>query len=228
MDTITSAVERVTPDTAKRMLERVFSNAKVDIPSRDAFARDMAAGNWVLNGSPIVFAANGTLIDGRARLHACVDSGAAFDTLVIRGIDTDTFETIDALRKRTLADILSIRQEQHGRPLGAALRILWTYGLGATPGTGKTPSPTALLSLLERKPEIRDSIMPALRATPLLPHGCAIALHHLASTSNPVKATLFLSQLQEPTFRRRSIRSCNSARFYYKCRTWEAVASRRI
>lgn len=199
MDTISSTIERISPHIAKQMLERVFSNAKVDVPSREAFARDMAAGAWVLNGSPIVFAKDGALLDGRARLHACIDSGAVFDTLVIHGIDTDAFETIDAVRKRTLADILSIRQEQHGRPLGAALRILRAYGLGITPGVGKTPSPTALLALLERKPQIRDSVMPALRATPLLPHGCAIALHHLASAINPIKATLFLTQLQDPT-----------------------------
>ena len=199
MDSISSAIERITPNVAKQMLERVFSNAKVDVPSREAFGRDMAAGGWVLKGSPIVFSVNGVLLDGRARLHACIDSGTAFDTLVIRGIDNGAFETIDAVRKRTLADIFSIRQERHGRPLGAALRILWSYGLGATPGIGKTPSPTALLALLERKPQIRDSIMPALRATPLLPHGCAIALHHLASAINPVKATHFLTQLQEPT-----------------------------
>ncbi|WP_440980037.1 hypothetical protein ACQHGV_07680 [Sphingomonas pseudosanguinis] len=198
MDTPTFSVERIAPNLAKQMLERVFSSAKVDTSSRESFARDMAAGGWVLNGAPIVFGTDGSLLDGRARLHACIDSGATFETLVIRGIANDTFESIDAIRKRTLADILSIRQEQHGRPLGAALRILWSYGLGNGPG-GKSPSPTALLALLEQKPQIRDSVMPALRAVPLLPHGCAIALHHLASAINPVKATLFLTQLQEPT-----------------------------
>ncbi len=86
MDTISSAIERITPNVAKQMLERVFSNAKVDAPSREAFGRDMAAGGWVLNGSPIVFSVDGVLLDGRARLHACIDSGSAFDTLVIRGV----------------------------------------------------------------------------------------------------------------------------------------------
>lgn len=199
---IESAVELVTPNIAKTMLERVFSAAKVDGPSRHAFARDMATHQWVLNGAPIVFSADGSLLDGRARLHACIDSGEAFKTLVIRGVAHDAFETIDAVRKRTLADILSIKQEPHGRPLGAALRILWTYASGGTPGVGKSPSPTALLAMLERNPSIRESVMPALRAVPLLPHGCAIALHHLASAISPHKATLFLTQLQEPTEQR--------------------------
>ena len=66
METFSSAVEQITPTIAKQMLEQVFSNAKVDAPSRESFARDMAAGSWVLNGSPIVFATGGALLDGRA------------------------------------------------------------------------------------------------------------------------------------------------------------------
>lgn len=196
---ISSSVERITPDKAEQMLARALSNAKIDQPSREAFERDMRAGTWVLNGAPIVFATDGTLLDGRARLLACIRSKRPFDTLVVRGVAADAFETIDAIRKRTLADILSIRSEQHGRPLAAALRILWAYGSGGTPGTGKSPSPTALLALLEQDPQIRESVMPALRAVPLLPHGCSIALHHLASSISPDKATQFLAQLQEPT-----------------------------
>jgi hypothetical protein len=196
---ISSSVERITPDKAEQMLARALSNAKIDQPSREAFERDMRAEGWVLNGAPIVLTADGTLLDGRARLLACIRSGSPFDTLVIRGVSPEAFETIDAVRKRTLADILSIRKELHGRPLAAALRILWAYGSGGTPGTGKSPSPTALLALLEQDPQIRESVMPALRAVPLFPHGCAIALHHLASAVDPVKATQFLGQLQEPT-----------------------------
>lgn len=196
---ISSSVERITPDQAEQMLARALSNAKIDQPSREAFERDMRAGAWVLNGAPIVFANDGRLLDGRARLLACIRSGSPFDTLVIRGVAPDAFETIDAVRKRTLADILSIRREHHGRPLAAALRILWAYSSGGTPGAGKTPSPTALLALLEQNPQIRESVMPALRAVPLLPHGCSIALHHLASATSPAKATQFLAQLQEPT-----------------------------
>ena len=62
--TVESAIELITPDTAKTMLERVFSAAKVDTPSRQAFARDMTAHQWVLNGAPIVFSAHGACWTG--------------------------------------------------------------------------------------------------------------------------------------------------------------------
>lgn len=125
-------------------------------------------------------------------------SGTPFETLVIKGIKSSAFETIDSVRKRTLADVLSIRSEIHGRALGSALRIIWSYDLGSTPGTGKPPGTTTLLAVLEQRPEIRDSVLPALRAMPLLPHGCGIALHHLASRLSPEKADQFMTQLGEP------------------------------
>ncbi len=195
---ITSKVERITPDLAKKMLLRVAGSGRIDQATLQAFERDMREGRWLLNGAPIVLAGDERILDGRARLHACVRSDTSFETLVIRGIQPDTFETIDSVRKRTLADVLSIRHETHGRALASALRIIWSYQTGGTPGGGKAPTPTALLAILEQSPEIRDSILPALRSMPLLPHGCAIALHHLASKIHPNKADQFIAQLGEP------------------------------
>lgn len=191
-------IRRISPADAAEMLSRVAASGHVDKLTLEAFEQDMRAGRWLLNGAPIIVSSDDQVLDGRARLHACVRSGNAFETLIIKGIKKDAFETIDSIRKRTLADVLSIRSEIHGRSLGAALRIIWSYQAGATPGTGKAPGTTALLSVLEQHPEIRDSVIPALRAMPLLPHGCGIALHYLASRTNPEKADLFIAQLGEP------------------------------
>lgn len=158
----------------------------------------MRCNAWVLNGAPIVFDADGRLLDGRTRLLACIRAAKAFDTLVVRGVSTDVFETFDSVRKRTLADILSIRSEIHGRALASALRIIWSYNAGHIPGTSKPPSPTTLLSLLEQSPEIRDSVLPALRSMPLLPHGCGIAIHYLASRIDSGKADGFISEIGQP------------------------------
>ncbi|CAN7445305.1 hypothetical protein [Mesorhizobium sp. LjRoot246] len=195
---IISSVERITPEIAAGMLQRVIGNGRIDQAILQAFERDMREGRWVLNGSPIVLATDGRVLDGRARLHACVRSASSFETLLVRGVQPDTFETIDSVRKRTLADVLSIRNEIHGRALASALRIIWSYQSGGTPGSGKSPAPTVLLAVLEQAPEIRDSVLPALRSMPLLPHGCAIALHHLASKVNADKADQFVAQVGEP------------------------------
>jgi hypothetical protein len=198
LSSITSRVETITPDVAALMLERVVSTGRIDQPTLAAFARDMRVGRWLLNGAPIVLSQDGQVLDGRARLRACVSAGSSFETLIVQGVSIDTFETIDSVRKRTLADVLAMRHEIHGRALASALRIIWTYDSGGTPGSGKPPTPMSLLAVLEQNPEIRDSVMPAMRAMPLLPHGCGIALHHLASRLDPPRADQFMSQLADP------------------------------
>lgn len=195
---VSSRIATITPAEAAPLLERFFAGAKIDHRLLQAYSKDMQEGRWVLNGAPLVISDDGRVLDGRLRLLACVQSGASFDTLVVEGISANSYETIDAVRKRTLADVLAIRNERHGRPLAAALRVIWTYQNGGTPGAGKTPSPTALLAILEEHPSIRDSIMPALAATPLLPHGCGIALHYLMSQSEPQKSDRFFALIGEP------------------------------
>jgi hypothetical protein len=195
---VTSRIARVTPADAMPLLERFHAGAKVDQRQLQAYSHDMQEGRWVLNGAPLVLSDEGRVLDGRLRLLACVQSGSSFDTLIVEGISAASYETIDAVRKRTLADVLAIRNERHGRPLAAALRIIWTYQNGGTPGLGKAPSPTALLAILEEHPSIRDSIMPALAATPIMPHGCGIALHYLMSQSEPQKSDRFFALIGEP------------------------------
>jgi hypothetical protein len=126
LSSITSRIERVTPEIAKRLLERVVSSGKLDQASVQAFEGDMRDGRWTPNGAPIVLSPDGQVLDGRTRLNACIRSGAPFDTLIVQGVDIAAFETIDSVRKRTLADILSMRKENYGRAFGAALKILWT------------------------------------------------------------------------------------------------------
>ena len=76
--------------------------------------RDMR-GRWILNGAPLVLSQDGQVLDGRARLHACAAADVSFETLVVRGVVLDTFETIDSVRKRTLVDVLSIRRAARSR-----------------------------------------------------------------------------------------------------------------
>ena len=198
LSSITSSVELITPERAAAWLQNVVANGHIDQTVLRAFERDMREHRWLLNGAPIVLSTDGRVLDGRTRLHACVNSQTAFESLIIFGIKSDTFETIDSIRKRSLADILSIRKEKHGRSLGSALRIIWHYQSGLVPGNGKSPTPTTLLTILEQNPEIRDSVIPSLRAMPLLPHGCAIAIHYLASKIHGERADQFIAQIGEP------------------------------
>jgi hypothetical protein len=196
---ITWSIKTISPETASTMLKSVAAAGHLDQSTLQSFERDMRAGRWALNGAPLIVSKRGVLLDGRARLHACINAGLSFDTLVVNGIDESAFESIDSVRKRTLSDVLAIRSELHGRSLGAALRIIWNYRSGITLRGRKSPGTTTLLALLEQCPEVRDSVLPALRAMPLLPHGCGIAVHYLASRVDPAKADQFFSEIGEPS-----------------------------
>lgn len=196
---ISSRVAVISPSIARGYLDRLHAKTKVDQRLLQSYARDMQDGRWAINGAPIVLSESGHVLDGRHRLLASVQSNSSFQTLLVEGISATSYETIDAVRKRALADVLAIRNEIHGRPLAAALRIIWCYSNSITPGAGKGPSPTSLLALLEEYPSIRDSVRPALAAMPLLPHGCGIALHYLMNQVSSSKADRFIAAIGDAT-----------------------------
>jgi hypothetical protein len=147
------------PDEARKLVGSFMSLGKVDPKLVRAYAEDMASQRWLLNGASIVISKDQKILDGRARLLACIQAKVSFRTLVISDIDSSAFETIDAVRKRRLADVLTIRHFQHGRALAAALRIIHAFRRDVLP-LARSPSPIVLLDLIESHPEIRDSVLP--------------------------------------------------------------------
>lgn len=55
------------PDLAREYLPRVVTR----------YARDMAAGRWVMNGEPLILDPEGNLLDGRHRLAAVIEARVA-------------------------------------------------------------------------------------------------------------------------------------------------------
>lgn len=191
---IDAQVAEIGPAEARRLISEFKSTSAVDKKFIRAYADDMAAGRWMLNGASVVLSKELKVLDGRARLLACVQSNVPFKTLLIKGIDEDAFETIDSVRKRRLSDVLTIRRFPHGRALAAALRIICAYQ-NSSIAYPRNVSPIVLLDLIETYPEIRDSVVPSLRAAPLLPHGSGIALHYLFSLADPRKCDQFFAQI---------------------------------
>jgi hypothetical protein len=192
--TVDAQVAEIGPAEATQFISAFKSAGKVDSRLVKAYADDISAGRWMLNGASVVFSKELKVLDGRARLLACIQANKAFRTLVIRGIDENAFETIDSVRKRRLADVLTIRRFPHGRALAAALRIIWAYQNGSI-ASPRSLSPIVLLDLIQAHPEIRDSVVPSLRAAPVLPHGSGIALHYLFSLAEPRKSEKFFAQI---------------------------------
>jgi hypothetical protein len=201
--TLLGTIENVSPDQAKEWLGNVRNQAKRDMRLVKSYANDMIARRWKLNGEPIILSESGQLLSGRLRLQAAVDGNVSFPSLVIRGVPDAYFETIDAVRRRTMSDILTIRKEPNGRALGAALATVWRYGSGWNTRQNSKVSAQQLLAVLEANPEIRTSLLVTRDCSPAIPLGLACAAHYLFSCVDSSKANAFFQQFvsksEEPT-----------------------------
>ena len=155
----------IDPDLARDLLARAASQRKLNPNLVQAFARDMRTGKWKLNGEPIILSSQGMLLAGRTRLAACMQAGVPFRSLVVRNVDDAAFESIDALRKRTLGDILHIRRAPHGRALASALMILWRYANDDLVRQSQRPRVQELLEILDVCPELHSVSLPRVRDT---------------------------------------------------------------
>lgn len=194
-------VRAITPAIAEEWLGKSKSNRRLNHRMVTAYATDMKSGKWKTNGEPVIFSGDELLLAGRHRLAACLEANTQFETVVVTGIPEDAFDTIDALRKRTVGDILSIRQLPSGRALAAALNIIWKYRNDDLASTRKRPPIQELLELLTIYPELQDasdprgSIAMATRAKSVIPLGQGIGLHFLFSQVDQEAANDFFEQI---------------------------------
>lgn len=94
----------VTPDLARRWLERNPGNRRVD-PARVAtYAAAMQRGAWLANGETVKFSPKGDLLDGQHRLHAVCKAGVSVRIAVAEGVSELARLTLDAGKPRTIAD----------------------------------------------------------------------------------------------------------------------------
>lgn len=131
---VTITIERITPEIAKKMLEANINNRKLH---REPLEQALNNGQWKLNGATIVFDEHGIMKDGQHRLYACVKTGKAIDTLVVRGIPHEAQITMDTGVKRSLNDYLEMDGYKNVSTVGSVgtgLLYLDTYGLESSFG----------------------------------------------------------------------------------------------
>lgn len=122
-----------TPEEAGRILENhsLSRNRTIRQSWVDTLAKEMKSKNWDLNGQTIVFAKDGSLLDGHHRLWACFEGGTPFTTCVIRNVNAETFDTIDVGRVRTGADMLySGGTHKYHRAIATATGLIIRYNSG--------------------------------------------------------------------------------------------------
>jgi hypothetical protein len=146
----------VTPEQAAEWLKKNVCNRRLTESAVALYARDMTEGRWMLNGEAIQIAVDGTLLNGQHRLWAIVRAGIPVKMLVIFNLPLKTQETMDAGKKRTHTDNLTLRGETHSKALAAIARrvTLWERG---DRSFREAVSFGELSETMEKYPELRRS-----------------------------------------------------------------------
>lgn len=153
--------ELVTPEIADEWLKLNTRNRMLDDRLVKSLAKKMKKNHWMFNGDTIRFSkkfkqedgsVSEVLMDGQNRLNAIIASGKSLHCLVIRGLNPDSFATMDDGRKRSASDILSIAGIEEPRKKAgiAKTAILIANGYyGSTKGGGDRSATPGNLEVLD-------------------------------------------------------------------------------
>lgn len=158
---VRSEVVKVGPDLAVKWLEKNVKNRKPITRKINEYARDMAAGKWLLTGEAIKFDYNDVLLDGQNRLYAVIQSGTTVEFLVVFGLNPEAQDVMDVGSARLASQMLVMHGYKNAVPLagGISLAINWTNGMIASSRQSKLTSVThsECRAFAETHPTIVDS-----------------------------------------------------------------------
>lgn len=188
----------ITPRIAEQMLEGNKSNRPLLMKHVMFLAKQMRNGDWKHNGESIKF--NGTtLLDGQHRLMACIKADAPFTTLVVRGIDSDVFDTIDTGKMRSAADALAMSGFGNTRMIAGAVRAIYSIRHSKVDAHARLMTNAEVLLFAQSNPRIADSavyVNQHKKAKAMLAASPACALHFEFSIRNKAKCEEFFDGLE--------------------------------
>jgi hypothetical protein len=114
----------VTPEMARKYLEKNTHNRKASDPVVRKYAEVMRRGEWILNpADPICISEDGRLLNGQHRLLAVVKSGIACPFVVAINVDEKVQYVMDTGKKRSATDALSLIGASHSSTLASIIKL---------------------------------------------------------------------------------------------------------
>jgi hypothetical protein len=130
MATLTADFETITPQSAKKLLDKNTMNRPISTDNLNVLIAEMTRKNFRVTGESIKVAQDGTLLDGQHRLQAIAKSGITVKMLVVRGLETDAFKYIDTGRKRLASDVLAIEGIKNPTKMAAMAKFIVNFKRG--------------------------------------------------------------------------------------------------
>lgn len=183
---ITVTPELITYDRALQLKKDVSERNRRPVgTASDEYADSLRRCQWDFNGETIVIDDNGGVINGQNRLDGIIKSHVSMVALVVRGVPTSAFETIDTGRRRTSANILQIDKVRYSATVSAAIKLLHCQLQGyALSNSNATCPPARTRELLGKYPEFeinvplaKNDLLPGAPSTFLYTVLCSIDQH---------------------------------------------------
>ena len=168
-NTIKTEIVTITPTIARELLEQNTRNRKVSRANYGKVLEAMSAGEWELNGEAIKVARDGRILDGQHRLLVSAENDLTFTTLIVYGLESDTQDTMDTGKSRTIADVLAINGYQSAAVLAAVVTgiLRWErWGLRTATYQGASSyqiTAKQALARLDEEPSLVELIPTALK-----------------------------------------------------------------
>lgn len=187
--------EIITPAIAEQYLAKNEINRTVRKSAVEAYARDMADGEWVITGEAIQFDWFDRMIDGQHRLLAIIMSGVSIQFLVVRGLDPKAQKRIDSGIIRAFADQLKMANIPEPFSVASALRRIHLYENAAERvdfATGKVTH-AELEEAFDKHPEIVETVVKLKNSAPRIgvPVSMLAFVHWLLGEHNSEKTEEF-------------------------------------
>lgn len=200
---VSISIERIYPNVAEQMLLANVSNRPM---KRESLARAIRNGEWTLNGASIVFSDDGVLLDGQNRLKACIETGVAIDTVVVRGLPSVAQESMDTGVKRQLRDYIAMRGYKNATNLAAITLAMHRADVGGIESAFRKAngSETTMASSLKFfdeniesriKPMFRDTQKMQQRYRGVASGTLAVVMERIKESANEDDYEMFVRQL---------------------------------
>lgn len=125
-------IVEITPERAQELLDgsNGFQNRKLKRRLVDKMVRDIQAGEFVLNGESIKIDSQGQVIDGQHRLRACIQAARSIQTVLVQGVATEAYRTVDHGAARGFSDTLRMEGRKNAAALSGAVLLVWRIETG--------------------------------------------------------------------------------------------------
>jgi hypothetical protein len=122
MNNMQLSIMTISPEIAKAILEKNFSNRRVDKRRVDQYANDMIDGAWkTYTGEALKITKSNRFVDGQHRLLAIIKANIPVEMMVISGVDDDVFDVLDSGKPRSSADVFFISEIKNSNNVSAMI-----------------------------------------------------------------------------------------------------------